>query len=317
MSESKDSLQFSNKSCEQLEQKIEELEAANKGLQRLCDSRKILTEQKDATIQDLEQKLEALREECSKTKEHCSEQSPAKAMPSGAVDESPRTMRSVSFSGVLSYSSPQRAEVKELQDTVEELTLKLQNASYQKKKLEAELKEVLADNQVLGKTLEKTEAEVAELQAKVRLFEDIFEAQNLERSITSPRSRDLATSTPTADLLHSPGTEDSPALLPLKSPKVSLTMESLQGMSLFSEIDNQYSVVQKQYEDLLQRCTCSASLAHKNRYHVSAEKEDNMGGERKQDRPFKELFDEVFATLKQTTQVADRLIERRSHANKN
>ena len=30
------------------------------------------------------------------------------------------------------------------------------------------------------------------------------------------------------------------------------------------------------------------------------------------DRPFKELFDEVFATLRQTAQVADRLIERKN-----
>ena len=312
-------MQFSNKSCEQLEQKIEELEVANERLQKLCDSRKILTEQKDATIQDLEQKLEALREEYGKIKEHCqsSEQSPAKDTPSEPIVESPRTTRSVSFSGMLSYSSPQRAEVKELQDTVEELTLKLQNASYQKKRLEAELKEVLADNHALGRTVEKTEAEVAELQAKVKLFDDISEGQSLERSITSPRSRDLAISTPTSDSFHSPGMEDSPALLPLKPPKATIAMEGLQGMSLFSEIDNQYGVVQKQYDDLLQRCTCSASLAHKNRYHVSAEKEDNMEGGRTQDRPFKELFDEVFATLRQTTQVADRLIERRSHVNKN
>lgn len=292
------------------------MEAANERLQKLCDSRKILTEQKDATIQDLEQKLEALREEYGKMKEQCqsSEQSPAKDM---SIVESPRTTRSVSFSGMLSYSSPQRAEVKELQDTVAELTLKLQNATYQKKKLEAELKEVVADNHALGRTLEKTEAEVAELQAKVKLFDDISESQSLERPITSPRSRDLAISTPTSDSFHSPGMEDSPALLPLKSPKATLAMEGLQGMSLFTEIDNQYGVVQKQYEDLLQRCTCSASLAHKNRYHVSAEKEDNMEGGRTQDRPFKELFDEVFATLRQTTQVADRLIERRSHVNKN
>ena len=295
------------------------MEVANERLQKLCDSRKILTEQKDATIQELEQKLEALQEEYSKIKEQCqsSEQSLAKDTSSETIVESPRTTRSVSFSGMLSYSLPQRAEVKELQDTVAELTLKLHNATYQKKKLEAELKEVLADNHALGRTLEKAEAEVAELQAKVKLFDDISEGQSLERSITSPRSRDLAISTPTSDSFHSPGMEDNPALLPLKSPKATLAMEGLQGMSLFSEIDNQYGVVQKQYEDLLQRCTCSASLAHKNRYHVSAEKEDNMEGGRRQDRPFKELFDEVFATLRQTAQVADRLIERRSHVNKN
>ena len=323
LNESRDSLQFSNKLCEQLEQKIEELERTNEGLRKFCDSRKGLIEQKSATIRELEEKLKALQEDYSSVKEHCEnlEQSQVKDVAAEEV-ASPKTARSISFSGVLRYSSPPRAEIQELQDTVDDLMLKLQNANYQKQKLENDFKEVVADNQTLGKTLEVAEAEVAELLARVKSFEEASEGQSLEGPVTSPRMRELSTSTPTCGsnfLFHSPRMENSPTHLPLKSPKVASAMEGLLGTSLFNELDSQYNMLQRQYEDLLHRCTCSASLAYKSKYHISGDQDEAVDSQpvaetqgQTKDRPFKELFDEVFATLRQTAQVADRLIERRN-----
>lgn len=310
--------------CEQLEQKIEELERTNEGLQKSCDSGKSLIEQKCTRIQELEEKLEALQEDYGNMKEHCEslKQSQVKDVPSEEVVASPKTARSISFSGVLRYSSPPRAEIQDLQDTIDDLMLKLQNANYQKQKLENDFKEVVADNQALGKNLEVAEAEVAELQARVKLFEEASEKPSLEGPVTSPRIQGLTNSTPTCGssfLCHSPVMENSPSHLPLRSPKVSSAMEGLLGTSLFSELDSQYSMLQQQYEDLLHRCTCSASLAYKNKCHFSVEQDEAVDSQplgetqsQMKDRPFKELFDEVFATLRQTAQVADRLIERKN-----
>lgn len=310
--------------CEQLEQKIEELERTNEGLQKSCDSGKSLIEQKCTRIRELEEKLEALQEDYGNMKEHCEslEHSQVKDVPSEEVVASPKTARSISFSGVLRYSSPPRAEIQDLQDTIDDLMLKLQNANYQKQKLENDFKEVVADNQALGKSLEVAEAEVAELQARVKLFEEASEKPSLEGPVTSPRSQGLTNSTPTCGssfLCQSPGMESSPSHLPLRSPKVSSAMEGLLGTSLFSELDSQYSMLQQQYEDLLHRCTCSASLAYKNKRHFSVEQDEAVDSQplgetqsQMKDRPFKELFDEVFATLRQTAQVADRLIERKN-----
>jgi len=310
--------------CEQLEQKIEELERTNEGLRKSCDSGKSLIEQKCTRIRELEEKIEALQEDYGNIKEHCEslEQSQVKDVPSEEVVASPRTARSISFSGVLRYSSPPRAEIQDLQDTIDDLMLKLQNANYQKQKLESDFKEVVADNQALGKNLEVAESEVAELQARVKLFEEASEKPSLEGPVTSPRSQGLTNSTPTSGssfLCQSPGMENSPSHLPLRSPKVSSAMEGLLGTSLFSELDSQYSMLQQQYEDLLHRCTCSASLAYKNKRHFSVEQDEAVDSQplgetqsQMKDRPFKELFDEVFATLRQTAQVADRLIERKN-----
>lgn len=233
---------------------------------------------------------------------------------------SSKTLRSLSYTGGTPSAS---AEVTDLQSKVEDLTLKLRNATYQKKKIESGFREVAAENQVLSKNLEKAETEIAELQTRLRSYEEATEKQSLEYPLTSPKLQGYPTLTPTptkSGSFHyqssSPFGDESPRLLFQKPPKLG---EIALGASLFSELDSQYSTLQMRYEDLLQQCTCSASLVHKSKHNLSLEPLETDGAQSTSkpendsfDKPFKELFDEVFATLRQTAQVADRLIERKN-----
>ena len=206
--------------------------------------------------------------------------------------------------------SPERSEeVLELQTLVEELTQRVQKLSYQKQKAERELEEVLTENEDLTKNLERTEVEIAELQARFKLHEEVSESQTSESMILSPKLQaQPQTSTPSHGDIQSP----------LHKNRKSSSSEAQSGMSLFSELDEEYSTLRQSYDQLVQECTCSASLAHKYRcakVHV----EDNRDASTTVrhslsdlNKPLKDLFDEVFHTLKQTAQVADRLIERRS-----
>ena len=215
---------------------------------------------------------------------------------------------------------PSAQEITELQDTVDGLTLKLQNAGYQKQKFESELRQVLSENQALGRNLERAELEIAELQARLRVYEEASERQRLECS-PSPQKTPVSTPGHASSyqrLCTSPSADESPLRLQ-KSPKAN---ESGLGASLFSELDTQYTDLQWQYEDLLQQCTCSASLSHVSTHGGLAETSEadglpalSKGNSSPLETPFKVLFDEMFATLKQTAEVADRLIERKKNTN--
>lgn len=296
--ELKDSLQFSNRSCEQLEQKAEELERNNKRLQKLCDIQQTLLAQKSENLQDLQEDHAQLK--------YSHEQLKAKIAvrenrsDNSITDQTLSPSNSKSCSGDRFQNTSECSDINELQRTLAELTAEVQNSTFQKQKLQRELEDVLNENQSLLKALEQADSEVAELQMKLRHFEE----NSMEFVALSPKAGHLI---PLADDLSSPTSQLSHKHL--KSPKRST---SEQGLSLFSELDSQYSSLQRHYEDMVKECTCSASLIHKkwlssNTENLNANVQDN--GETV-DTPLKELFDEVFATLKQTTLVADKLIER-------
>lgn len=216
---------------------------------------------------------------------------------------------------------------RELLRTVEDLTGKLRTASYQRQKYEKGLREVLVENQTLTRSLERVEADAYEFQVRLRAYEDAMEKQSLERSVGLPIPHSgqhlSVSSTPTYGHVfqysgvQSPGGEDGNHPM-LKSSK---TTDSLLGTSLFSELDSQYSDLQERYDQLVQQCTCSAGLAHRSQMKLAAaessgdvlsslvtQPEASSGPE---GTPFKDLFEEVFATLKQTAAVADKLVQRK------
>ena len=291
LSELKDSLQFSNRSCEQLEQKTEELERNNKRLQKLCDIQQTLLVQKSENLQHLQEDHAQLK--------YSHEQLKAKiAVRENRSDNSitDQKLSSKSCSGDRFQNTSECSDINELQHTLAKLTAEVQNSTFQKQKLQRELEDVLNENQSLLKALEQADSEVAELQMKLRNFEE----NSMEFVALSPKAGHLI---PLTDDLSSPTSQLSHKHL--KSPKRST---SEQGLSLFSELDSQYSSLQRHYEDMVKECTCSASLIHKKRLSFNTENVQDNG--ETIDTPLKELFDEVFATLKQTTLVADKLIER-------
>lgn len=295
LSELKDSLKFSNRSCEQLEQKTEELERKNKQLQKLCDIQQALLARKTENLQDLQEDHAQLKY----SHEQLKAESAIRETTSNNSDKKLSSSNSKLHvcDGDKSLNASECSDLNQLQRTLAELTAEVQTSTFQKQKLQRELERVLNENQSLLKALEHADSEMAELQMKLRHFEDEFTASSPNASHLLPLTDDL--SSPTSPLSHKH----------LKSPKRS---SSGHDLSLFGELDSQYSSLQQHYEDMVKECTCSASLIHKrwqssNSENFNANESDN--GEMI-DAPLKELFDEVFATLKQTTLVADKLIER-------
>lgn len=322
LAESKDSLQFSNKLCEQLENRAEEMEKLKTSLQKLCESQQLQLEQKTATVEDLEEKLESVQKEYQQMKEKnqvlCNNGSKSLGKKT--------TNHSGKCSDEDTVDHPTASQT-DLLKTVQELTEKLRTTNYQKQKYEKGLREVLVENQTLSWNLERVENDVAELQARLRAYEDAMEKQSLERSCSSPfvhSGQHLSvSSTPTHSSvfqytggIQSPVGDDSsqPSL------KTSRTTDSLLGTSLFSELDSQYSDLQEHYDKLVQQCTCSAGLAHRNRLKKTAANTADLNtlvtpsganSALSGAAPFKDLFEEVFATLKQTAAIADKLVQRK------
>ncbi len=309
------------------------MEATNEELVKFCEDRQVVIEQKSAVVRDLREKADSLEQENRRLKDELEQSQLNTEISEG---DGAKALQRRHSSNVRAYMSPEHyqqqkallEQVTALQEALGKLTLKLQSAQYQRQKLQNELAEVVEENQLLCKTLEKSEMESAELQAKLKLYEEASERQHsLDSSlssVTSNRRHRTPSSTPLHSngfhdhfLLPSPGPEDYPMQ---RSPKMPLDLDDTLGVSLFSELDIQHTTLHKQYSQLLHDCTCSASLTHNRRQQLGVTEADgDQSQDGKQtvgltqtDRPFKQLFDDVFATLKQTAQVADRLIERRS-----
>ena len=331
LTEAKDSLQFSNKTCEQLESRAEEIEKANTALTKLCESQQSQLEQKTTTLQDLEEKLESVQRECQQMKECSGSLVLCRSCSNGTNSGRKKAASLGKETDTVDHPTASQGE---LRQTMEELTERLRTVSYQRQKYEKGLQEVLSENQSLSRQLERAESDLGELQARLRAYEDAMERQSLERSCSSPLVQSgthhlSVSSTPTYNSvfqyqssLPSPsgGADDTGSQ---HSIKTSRTTDSLLGTSLFSELDSQYSDLQEHYDQLVQQCTCSAGLAHRNRLKLAAASDagstDTLsslvtpppGADSSSGQPFKDLFEEVFATLKQTAAVADKLVQRK------
>ena len=299
------SLQFSNTSCEQLEQKVEELEHSNKQLQKLCNIQQTLLAQKTSTFVDLQKdfaRLKCQHEQLLQVKMTVEETDAG-----GFEAEQKRRSKNLkSDDGGKPLSIGDGSDVAELQSSMAELAQSVQNITFQKQKVESELEEVVNDNQSLVKALERADSEIVELQTRLRNVEE----NSLD--LTSPKSR----SCPLTDTQQFSPSNDPKSPLTLhkacKSPRKSGSDQDA-CLSLFSELDIQYSTLQQRYCELVEQCTCSASLFHK-KWFPSKPENPPTNVQMVTDAPFKELFDEVFATLKQTSLVADKLIERKNTA---
>ena len=179
---------------------------------------------------------------------------------------------------------------KEPQDSsraLDEMALELKSFRCEQVKLKAELKEAVTDNQVLTQSLEKAEAEIIELATCITKEQTPETDSEAHTPVRKPIS---ASNTPRNHItVHSFKFDN------VDQPKDSNAV----GSSLFSELDNQYITLQEKYEHFLQNCTCSASQAA-HRSKITSEKLRMQG-------PLKTLFEDMFATLKKTSQLADEL----------
>ena len=328
LAESKDSLQFSNQLCEQLESKVEELESSNRSLAKLCEGRRSLLAQKasdmtqmEAELTDVRDKFDGVREDLSRLRRDSA--AAAITLGGGGVAESGagtqrngrahrRASPNYGADGT-DGAGEGSDELVRLKDSIAELSLKLQNTTFQKNRLKRELDEAMSENVSLAKNLERTEADLTELQ--LRYDEMISESHAMDgASVLSPSCIPLSP-------FHS-NTSLTATGMSTGAPPASSQMEPTAngGQSLFSELGSELSSLQQQSQELLppnssHSSTISASSAptlsqqeggaSENGISPTATKCESSGA-------FKELFEEMFATLRQTAKVADRLLERRS-----
>lgn len=326
----KDSLQFSNHLCEQLELKVEELESSNEQLTKLCWKRRALLEQKSCSLAGVEEDLASAMDERDHVRADLDQ-----LRRDGGEEGGQGGSKRVHVAATCDSDRMEKEEVVKLREEVEALSLKVRSSDFQKQRLEREAAKALRENANLSGNLEKAEAELAELQLRFVELTEISACSQHGAPVT-PHSAVTSPSHTTPVSPHRrfafprqsscstlPGSTSALELGRSETVVTELPHHPLgneNGQSLFSELDTQYSGILQSYRELLRKCTCSASLGpHKAQQGadvigppsnglVAREKGEGhrVGG------AFKELFEEMFATLKQTAAVADRLIEKRS-----
>lgn len=292
-------MQFSNTSCEQLEQKIEELEHNNKRLQKLCSIQQSLLAQKNTALVDLQKDFTQLK--CQHEQLLLVKAPIEETNISHEVEQMLQSKNMKSEVENEHLHTNDNSDITNLQSSLAELAQNVQKVTLQKQKVESQLEEIMNEHQSLVKALERADDEIVDLQTKLRSYEE---------NLSSPKSSCPFSDTPQFSPCDNPFALDKSC----KSPKNSGSNQDA-GLSLFCELDVQYSTLQQRYYELVEQCTCSASLFHKKWLPSEKPSVNLQEHSMVTDTPFKELFEEVFATLKQTTLVADKLIERNNSTN--
>ena len=172
-------------------------------------------------------------------------------------------------------------EILELKSNNKSLNSKILSASKEKMRLEGEITTLVDTNRTLEQSLAEAEGKINKLMSKV----DLLESEKTSNQLT-----------------HNVDSTDHPGAVMENHLEGSVK----NGVSLLGELDMQFLQLQKQFQDLVTTCNCSASLPYKDKYaHKKIEQRRSPSVTRK---PFQHIFDKIYATLKETTIVADRLL---------
>ena len=311
-------MKFSNRSCENLELKLEEYDAENRDLKLALTKKDVTIQVKNKIVDDLQKRVEMLEVEITKLQNELKSTNDIDGTSSVTKQEHPGNKDSPTAS----------LSMLELQKQVDDLNFKLQNATYQKSRVQQTLDTVMSENSKLTEVLEKTETEVLELQSRVKILEEggFFEKSEAVTPLSSipPQSptRYASPGTP----MHSFSFHSNHVVVDdtLISPNSRLLQNSSGsgGLTLFAELQAEYNSLQNKFDDLVSNCQCKASFPYKEfqakegpssaaKYSSDETKARESTSGIAPDSSLKSLFQEVYATLKQTTLVADKLIERR------
>ena len=311
-------MKFSNRSCENLELKLEEYDAENRDLKLTLTKKDVTIQVKNKIIDDLQKRVEMLEVEITKLHNELKSTNDIDGTSSVTKQEHPGNKDSLTAS----------LSMLELQKQVDDLNFKLQNATYQKSRVQQTLDTVMSENSKLTEVLEKTETEVLELQSRVKILE---EGGFLEKSEAATPLSSIPPQSPTR--YASPGTPMHSFSFHSNHVVVDDTLISANsrlfqnssgsgGLTLFAELQAEYNSMQNKFDDLVSNCQCKASSPYKEfqvkegsssaaKYSSDETKARESTSGIAPDSSLKSLFQEVYATLKQTTLVADKLIERR------
>ena len=179
-------------------------------------------------------------------------------------------------------------EILELKSHNKSLNNKIQSISRQKMKLEGEITTLTDTNRTLEQSVAEAEGKMQKLQARLDLLENEKQSSlcNGKESVSSDT------------------TDYHPAFEKLSDGMMK------NGVSLFGELDEQFIQLQKQFKDLVTSCNCSASLPYRDKFpfNNNLKKRVEMNKPSVNKKPFQHIFDKIYATLKETTIVADRLL---------
>ena len=302
---------MANKSCARVELRLEEVEMHNKELEARLNKKDVTLQLKGRIVDDLQAKLEALKLENSSLQEALSKS----RLKNGEI----RThSRSLSGAGLKSTCSGDRQPSTELNEMVDELTTKLQNITYQKNKLELQLATLHTENSKLVEIVSKQETEIGDLQNHIKFLEEVVAGgcsqPTTPHLLVSPKgtpSHSLLVQATDPTLLHSIGGESS-----LDMSLSERNSKAPHGVTLFSELQTEFNTLQSNFENIIRNCSCPASSAYKTKETNIEETDTPLSSQAQKVKwsssQMKGLFDEVYATLKQTTVVADQLIEKRN-----
>lgn len=317
-------MKFSNRSCENLELKLEEYDTENRDLKLALTKKDVTIQVKNKVIDDLQKRVEILEVEIIKLQNELKSTNDIDGISSVMKPEQPGNKDRNKDSLATGLS------MLELQEIVDDLNFKLQNATYQKSKVQQTLDTVMLENSKLTEVLEKTETEVFELQSRVKILEEGVLSEKSEAatplSSIPPQSptRYASPGTPMHSFsFHSNHVVVDDAMISANS-RLFQNSSGSGGLTLFAELQAEYNSLQNKFDDFVSNCQCKASSPYKEfqvkegsssgaKYSSDEAKtcESTISSGIAPDSSLKSLFQEVYATLKQTTLVADKLIERR------
>lgn len=286
-----------NISCESLEQKLEETERENRELKRTNLRHQVTIDLKTKIINDLHDRLEGFEKELSEMKTLKS-----RDVPDGAANKHSSNNDSCRDLTRLNHDEL----LKEHYEIVEDLSIKLQNTNYQKNKTQTLLDAVKTENAKLSELLEKTELENTELRSYVSTLEEKL----LNLSTSEPVTPSLPPTSPPRNFSARYPPEESPSFSRVTT--------------LDTELLVDYQTMKDQYDLMVSNCRCESNSHTRvedgdtakgdvfNGVDGKDKKNKTEGGVIMKEASLKDLFQDVYATLKATTVVADRLIEKRS-----
>jgi uncharacterized phage infection (PIP) family protein YhgE len=310
----RESLMAAGQLSEQLEEKMEELEDDNEDLSTRLTQCQGELEKRERKIQKLQGKLEEQEVRLLELKmEYREVTTEKKALEKELLEE--RQKNETPLSPLLGEKDEL---VVQLNGEVSKLVLKLSECNLQRDNMAEQLSVTLHENELLEHKLLQAEAHAEELRYKLASLEETDGPSKSLQGSALRRSRSMRHTSSYSRQLRSPlkpiPSECVARRSPLSSRSSSTTSPTnmVASVSLWNELDTQCTHIQEQFDQWVNRCNCSASLEYRQFVKLSSTKNAT---ETKPSRPqtpagqaFKEMFDELFASLRETTAVANKLL---------
>lgn len=310
-----------------MELRLEESETELKQLKIQKTKQEAALQIKARTIEDLQSLLETLESDNLQLQEDL-KSSTRTSTPDKDDTTTSSTGRNFERSQSYAECSQMSPSAKELQEVVEDLTKRLSDLQFQKTRMKQSTETVSSENRKLKELLMKAESEAIDLQAQVKFLEELNSEKSEPATPIPPQSpgrRALlmsSMSNPGNMCPHCSGNFFETSFENSLSP-AGLKMENggiITGSdTLFSELENELNTLQIRFDRLLQDCTCSASVPYKDLMldtpppcgegpKESITKATLFCDSELREKSLKDLFEEVYASLKQTSVVADQLL---------